>query len=72
MMNVKLDYMPPVSFRFGNSFCFALQLPGLVFEPLVFAILAYWLAGLRDDTFAFLMTAAIVILTMNVSTACGK
>lgn len=47
------------------------QLPGLVIEPLVFAVLAYWLAGLRDDSYAFLMTAAIVILTMNVSTACG-
>ncbi|XP_052132931.1 LOW QUALITY PROTEIN: protein scarlet [Frankliniella occidentalis] len=47
------------------------MLPGLVVEPLIFAVLAYWLAGLRDDLYAFGMTAAIVILTMNVSTACG-
>lgn len=47
------------------------QLPGLIIEPLVFAVLAYWLAGLRDDVYAFLVTSAVVVLTMNVSTACG-
>ncbi|XP_034248140.1 protein scarlet [Thrips palmi] len=47
------------------------MLPGLIVEPLVFAVLAYWLAGLRDDVYAFLITSAIVVLTMNVSTACG-
>nr|CAD7409451.1 unnamed protein product [Timema cristinae] len=45
--------------------------PGLIVEPLVFVILTYWLAGLRDTLTAFLFTAFITIMTMNVSTACG-
>lgn len=56
-----------------NAQCSILpQLPGLVLDPLLFAMLAYWLAGLRDDLYAFLMTSAIVVLTMNVSSACGE
>nr|CAD7199149.1 unnamed protein product [Timema douglasi] len=46
--------------------------PGLIVEPLVFVILTYWLAGLRDTLNAFLFTAFITVLTMNVSTACGR
>jgi hypothetical protein len=49
-----------------------LQLPGLILEPVVFVLIAYWLAGLRSTLYAFLMTAIITTLTMNVSTACGK
>nr|CAD7462941.1 unnamed protein product [Timema tahoe] len=45
--------------------------PGLIVEPLVFVILTYWLAGLRYTLQAFLFTAFITIMTMNVSTACG-
>jgi hypothetical protein len=49
-----------------------LQLPGLVVEPVLFVLIAYWLAGLRNTLYAFVMTAMITILTMNVSAACGK
>nr|CAD7433335.1 unnamed protein product [Timema monikensis] len=45
--------------------------PGLIVEPLVFVILTYWLAGLRDTLYAFLFTAFITIMTMNVSIACA-
>lgn len=51
---------------------FDLQLPGLIVEPLLFAIILYWLAGLRATFYAFLMTTCIAIGVMNVATACGK
>uniref|UniRef100_A0A336L180 CSON003410 protein n=1 Tax=Culicoides sonorensis TaxID=179676 RepID=A0A336L180_CULSO len=47
------------------------MLPGLVFEPFIFVVIAYWLAQLRNTIFAFSMTALASILVMNVSTACG-
>ncbi|XP_053664764.1 protein scarlet [Anopheles marshallii] len=47
------------------------MLPGLVAEPLVFVLIAYWLAELRPTFYAFLVTAAAATLVMNVSTACG-
>jgi len=49
-----------------------LQLPGLIIEPVLFVLVAYWLTGLRSTAYAFFMTAFITILTMNVATACGK
>ncbi|XP_040173655.1 protein scarlet [Anopheles arabiensis] len=49
----------------------AAMLPGLVLEPLVFVLIAYWLAALRPTLYAFLVTAAAATLVMNVSTACG-
>jgi hypothetical protein len=49
-----------------------LQFPGLILEPALFVLIAYWLAGLRSTLYAFLMTAMVTILTVNVSTACGK
>lgn len=47
------------------------QLPGLIVEPLVFVMIAYWLAQLRPTLFAFFITALASTLVMNVSTACG-
>lgn len=47
------------------------MLPGLIFEPLVFVIIAYWLAGLRPSFEAFMVTVIASTLVMNVSTACG-
>nr|WOD55112.1 ABCG transpoter Scarlet1 [Hymenopus coronatus] len=47
------------------------MLPGLILEPLIFILVAYWLVGLRNTVYAFSMTAIIATLTMNVSTACG-
>nr|WOD55113.1 ABCG transpoter Scarlet2 [Hymenopus coronatus] len=46
-------------------------LPGLILEPLLFILVAYWLVGLRNTMYAFFMTAFILAVTMNVSTACG-
>ncbi|XP_028131579.2 protein scarlet isoform X1 [Diabrotica virgifera virgifera] len=46
-------------------------LPGFILEPLIFVITAYWLAGLRTSGYAFLMTLSVIVLTMNVSSACG-
>ncbi|XP_055609215.1 protein scarlet isoform X2 [Uranotaenia lowii] len=47
------------------------MLPGLVLEPLVFVIVAYWLAALRPTFGAFMVTVIASTLVMNVSTACG-
>ncbi|XP_066997954.2 protein scarlet [Anabrus simplex] len=47
------------------------MLPGLIVEPTLFIMVAYWLVGLRNTIYAFCMTAFIATLTMNVSTACG-
>ncbi|XP_028131580.2 protein scarlet isoform X2 [Diabrotica virgifera virgifera] len=47
------------------------MLPGFILEPLIFVITAYWLAGLRTSGYAFLMTLSVIVLTMNVSSACG-
>ncbi|ENN81632.1 hypothetical protein YQE_01995, partial [Dendroctonus ponderosae] len=46
-------------------------LPGFLIEPLLFASIAYWIAGLRSTSYAFLMTTLITVLTTNVSCACG-
>ncbi|XP_058444348.1 protein scarlet [Malaya genurostris] len=47
------------------------MLPGLIAEPLIFVIIAYWLAALRPTLFAFMITVIASTLVMNVSTACG-
>nr|BBC77941.1 ABC transporter Scarlet [Thermobia domestica] len=47
------------------------MLPGLILEPFLFVVIAYWLVGLKEAAQAFFLTAVIVILTMNISTACG-
>ncbi|XP_054287861.1 protein scarlet [Macrosteles quadrilineatus] len=46
-------------------------IPGLVVEPVVFTGILYWLAGLQNTVYAFIMTSIIVTLCINVSTACG-
>ncbi|KAJ8686380.1 hypothetical protein QAD02_022174 [Eretmocerus hayati] len=46
-------------------------LPGLILEPIIFTSIVYWLAGLANTVSAFFTTLGIVLLTMNVSTACG-
>lgn len=48
------------------------QLPGLILEPVIFIMIAYWIAELRPTVFAFSMTAISSVLIMNVSTACGS
>lgn len=53
-------------------FMYDFQLPGLFVEPLLFAIILYWIAGLRATFYAFLMTTCIAIAVMNVATACGR
>ncbi|KAF3421562.1 hypothetical protein E2986_13333 [Frieseomelitta varia] len=47
------------------------QIPGLIIEPILFATIVYWLAGLRDDAETFGLTLLVLLLTINVSTACG-
>ncbi|XP_046994893.1 protein scarlet-like [Schistocerca americana] len=46
-------------------------LPGLLVEPVLFVLTAYWLVGLRDSWHAVAMTLLVVTLALNVSTACG-
>ncbi|XP_033315643.1 protein scarlet [Bombus bifarius] len=46
-------------------------IPGLIIEPLLFATIIYWLAGLRDNVETFGFTLLVLLLTINVSTACG-
>lgn len=41
-------------------------------EPLLFTTIIYWLAGLRNSVEAFGLTLIVLLLTINVSTACGK
>ena len=41
-------------------------------EPILFATIVYWLAGLRDNAETFGLTLLVLLLTINVSTACGK
>lgn len=38
----------------------------------MFATIVYWLAGLRDNAETFGLTLLVLLLTINVSTACGK
>uniref|UniRef100_A0A1B0ESG4 ABC transporter domain-containing protein n=2 Tax=Lutzomyia longipalpis TaxID=7200 RepID=A0A1B0ESG4_LUTLO len=45
--------------------------PGLVFEPLIFMCIGYWLMGLRQTFYAFGMTVLAAIMSMHASTACG-
>ncbi|KAK1124576.1 hypothetical protein K0M31_005953 [Melipona bicolor] len=47
-------------------------IPGLIIEPILFATIVYWLAGLRDNAETFGLTLLVLLLTINVSTACGK
>lgn len=54
-----------------TKFSSCLKLPGLIVEPLIFVMIAYWLAQLRPTFFAFLITTISSTLIMNVSTACG-
>lgn len=49
-----------------------LQIPGLIIEPLLFTAILYWLAGLRNNIETFGFTLLVLLLTINVSTACGK
>lgn len=51
---------------------FILQIPGLIIEPVVFVVIAYFLAGLRTSLNAFLITLLTSILVINVATSCGK
>ncbi|KAJ8955186.1 hypothetical protein NQ318_009082 [Aromia moschata] len=53
-----------------NKYIFII-LPGFVLEPVLFVVIAYWLADLRPTVYAFFMTLLITILTMNVASACG-
>ncbi|XP_026668551.1 ABC transporter G family member 3-like [Ceratina calcarata] len=46
-------------------------IPGFVVEPFLFATIVYWLAGLRNDIVTFALTLLILLLTINVSAACG-
>ncbi|XP_024945590.1 protein SNQ2-like [Cephus cinctus] len=46
-------------------------MPGLIIEPILFTVIVYWMAGLRNTIEAFSMTLVVVAFTMNVSTACG-
>lgn len=48
------------------------QIPGLVVEPVIFTAIMYWLAGLQETLYAFCMTAGVVILCINVASACGE
>ncbi|CAG9760792.1 unnamed protein product [Ceutorhynchus assimilis] len=45
--------------------------PGFIIESVVFVMIAYWMVGLRETSYAFLMTVLVIILTTNVSAACG-
>ncbi|CAL7940896.1 unnamed protein product [Xylocopa violacea] len=46
-------------------------IPGLIVEPLLFTAILYWLAGLRNNIETFWSTILVILLTINVSTACG-
>lgn len=46
-------------------------MPGLFIEPIVYVLIAYWLAGLQANINAFFFTVIAAVLTMNVSCACG-
>ncbi|XP_037030733.1 protein scarlet [Bradysia coprophila] len=46
-------------------------IPGLIFEPMIFVVIAYFLAGLRESLNAFLITMLASILVINVATSCG-
>ncbi|CAH1102771.1 unnamed protein product [Psylliodes chrysocephalus] len=46
-------------------------LPGFILEPVVFVLSAYWISGLRPTGYIFAVTSFVIILTMNVSSACG-
>ncbi|CAG9863566.1 unnamed protein product [Phyllotreta striolata] len=46
-------------------------IPSFLLEPIIFVVSAYWLSGLRSAASTFTATLLVVILTMNVSSACG-
>jgi hypothetical protein len=47
------------------------QLPGLILEPTIFAVIAYFIASLRPTFYAFFFTVLASVMVMNVSTSCG-
>ncbi|XP_076242444.1 protein scarlet-like isoform X2 [Calliopsis andreniformis] len=47
------------------------QIPGLIAEALLFTTIIYWLSGLRESAEVFGSTLIVLLLTINVSTACG-
>ncbi|XP_020285097.1 protein scarlet [Pseudomyrmex gracilis] len=46
-------------------------IPGLLVEPLLFTAIMYWVTGLRPAMDALGLTMLVVVMTINVSTACG-
>ncbi|XP_032458023.1 protein scarlet [Nasonia vitripennis] len=46
-------------------------LPGLALESIVFTTIVYWLSDLSNSITEFCLTLFIILLTINVSTACG-
>ncbi|KAL1462687.1 hypothetical protein WDU94_014504 [Cyamophila willieti] len=58
------------TFQFYVSYILS-SLPGLIIEPVVFTIIMYWIAGLRDSFSVFLLAVLICILIINVATSCG-
>lgn len=65
----KIIYRKFDSFR---SFIIApQQIPGLIFEPIIFTAIFYFLAGLKPTFYAFAMTASISVIVINISMACG-
>ncbi|XP_076242450.1 protein scarlet-like isoform X7 [Calliopsis andreniformis] len=46
-------------------------IPGLIAEALLFTTIIYWLSGLRESAEVFGSTLIVLLLTINVSTACG-
>ncbi|CAK9798574.1 Protein scarlet [Anthophora quadrimaculata] len=46
-------------------------IPGLIIESLLFTSIIYWLTGLRANVETFGSSLLVILLTINVSTACG-
>nr|XP_018896422.1 PREDICTED: protein scarlet [Bemisia tabaci] len=59
---------PPSVFYLSNLLALG---PGQILEPLLFVVIVYLFAGLRSSVYAFGITVLAIVLTMNVSTACG-
>ncbi|KAB0802093.1 hypothetical protein PPYR_04279 [Photinus pyralis] len=49
----------------------AAMVPGLMLETFIFSLIAYWLVGLRATSDSFWLTTFVILLTLNVSLACG-
>lgn len=70
--NVREFFFSVIFFSLPKNYAYNFpQFPGLIIEPLIFVIIAYWLAGLRSTLAAFSITSLASILILNVSTACG-